>query len=262
MRVRLLGRTGLPGAPARGVPRRARQLEPGDDHDRPRVGGRDLPRAARRRDGRRGDRARAARRDPADTRRPDGAEPGGRARPARDRADRRRPGGDQPRRGPRALPVDGAFRRAADAAQHRRAHTRGGLPRARDRPAGVHARRHRGRRRLDAGAAARDDRARACDEPRRAGAGRGVSRGLAGARARGDVRRARQRRRRLLDREPRPDGRPHGRLLDDRAPADPSGPGLPGPARGGLRRPRAPSASRRAGRTSSSPSIPPARSSG
>ena len=53
LRVRLLGRAGLPGAPPRGLPRRARQLEPGDDHDRPRMGRRDLPRAARRRDGRR-----------------------------------------------------------------------------------------------------------------------------------------------------------------------------------------------------------------
>ena len=41
----------------------------------PELGRRDLPRAARRRDGRRGDRARAARRDPADARRPDGAQP-------------------------------------------------------------------------------------------------------------------------------------------------------------------------------------------
>ncbi len=65
------------------------------------------------------------------------------------------------------------------------------------------------------------------------------SRGLAGARARGDVRRARQRRRRLLDREPRPDGRPHRRLVDDRAAADAARPELPAPARGGLRCARA-----------------------
>ena len=47
---------------------------------------------------------------------------------------------------------DGARRRAADAAQHRRARARRRLPGARDRAAGVHARRHRRRRRLDAGA--------------------------------------------------------------------------------------------------------------
>ena len=51
VRVRLLGGAGLPGAAARGLPRDPRQLEPGDDHDRPRVGRRDLPRAARSRDG-------------------------------------------------------------------------------------------------------------------------------------------------------------------------------------------------------------------
>jgi carbamoyl-phosphate synthase small subunit len=77
------GAQAVPRAAARGLPRRARELEPGDDHDRPRVGRRDLPRAARRRDGRAGDRARAARRDPADARRPDGAQPRGRARAAR-----------------------------------------------------------------------------------------------------------------------------------------------------------------------------------
>ena len=47
VRVRLLRRAGMPRAPPRGLPRRARQLEPGDDHDRPGVGRRDLPRAAR-----------------------------------------------------------------------------------------------------------------------------------------------------------------------------------------------------------------------
>ena len=117
LRVRLLRRSGLPRAAARGLPRRARQLEPGHDHDRPRVGRRDLPRAARRRDGRRGDRARAARRDPADARRADGAQPRRRAGAARGRADRRRPGGDQPRRGPRALPR----RRCTASASRRRA---------------------------------------------------------------------------------------------------------------------------------------------
>ena len=68
-----------------------------------------------------------------------------------------------------------------------------------------------------------------------AGARRGVPGGLAGARARGDVRRARQRRRRLLDREPRPDGGPHGRLVDDRAAADAARPRLPAAARSGVR---------------------------
>ncbi len=90
------------------VPRRARQLEPGDDHDRPRVGRRDLPRAARRRDGGRDHRARAARCPAADARRADGAQPGGRALrggPARRRrADRRRSRGDPARRRPCRVP--------------------------------------------------------------------------------------------------------------------------------------------------------------
>ena len=50
VRVRLLGHPGVPRAARRGLPRRARELEPGDDHDRPRVRRRDLRRAARRRD--------------------------------------------------------------------------------------------------------------------------------------------------------------------------------------------------------------------
>ena len=49
LRVRLLGHPGVPGAARRGLPRRPRQLEPGDDHDRPRVRRRHLRRAARRR---------------------------------------------------------------------------------------------------------------------------------------------------------------------------------------------------------------------
>ena len=42
------GVPGLPRAERRGLPGRARELEPGDDHDRPGVGRRHLPRAARR----------------------------------------------------------------------------------------------------------------------------------------------------------------------------------------------------------------------
>ncbi len=50
-------------------------------------------------------------------------------------------------------------------------------------------------------------------------------------RARGGARQARQRRHRLLDREPRPDGRPHGRLGHGRAADDAVGRGLSGVAR-------------------------------
>ena len=53
LRVRLLRHPGLPGARAGGLPRHPRQLEPGHDHDRPRVRRRHLHRAARRRRARR-----------------------------------------------------------------------------------------------------------------------------------------------------------------------------------------------------------------
>src|SRR5574337_543887 len=49
-------------------------------------------------------------------------------------------------------------------------------------------------------------------------------------RARGRPRPDRQRRDRVLDREPRPDGRPHGRLGHGRAPDDAAGRGVPGAA--------------------------------
>ena len=183
----------------------------------------------------------------------------------RRRADRRRPGRDPARRGPRALP--------------RRRCTAVGLPDAArasssrsvadvDVPG---CRRSSGRRsRSAAPAAGSPGRRRSCaravaarprGEPGRPGARRGVPRRLAGARARGDVRRARQLRRRLLDREPRPDGRPHRRLVDGGAAADAARPDLPAAARGGLRDARARSASRPAARTSSSRTIPRAASS-
>ena len=54
--------------------------------------------------------------------------------------------------------------------------------------------------------------ARGLSEPDLAGARRGVGGGLGRVRARGHPRPPRQRRHRLLDREPRPDGRAHGRL--------------------------------------------------
>ena len=74
-RVRLLRRAGLQGAARGGLRGRARQLQPGDDHDRPGVRDRDLRRAAAARPGAPGDRARAPRRAAADARRPDRAQP-------------------------------------------------------------------------------------------------------------------------------------------------------------------------------------------
>ncbi len=83
VRVRLLGHAGVQGAAPRGVPGRARELEPGHDHDRPRVRRSHLHRAAHARVGPRGLRARAARRAAADARRADGAQRRGRARRSR-----------------------------------------------------------------------------------------------------------------------------------------------------------------------------------
>ena len=67
---------------------------------------------------------------------------------------------------------------------------------------------------------------------------------------------ARQRDRRLLDREPRPDGRPHRRLVDRRAAADARRPRVPAAPRGRVRDCARPSASRRAAPTCSSRSSP------
>ena len=65
-------------------------------------------------------------------------------------------------------------------------------------------------------------------EPDRPGAGRGVGARLGRVRARGRAGQARQRRDRLLDREPRSDGRAHRRLGDGRAADDPVRRGVPG----------------------------------
>ncbi len=118
VRVRLRGLPGAEGAARGRLPHDRRQLEPGDDHDRPRLRRRDLSRAARPRGRRRRARPRAARRAAADARRPDRAQPRDRARRRghprgpRRRAARRAGGRDPPRRGPRALPRGGAELRA------------------------------------------------------------------------------------------------------------------------------------------------------
>ena len=110
VRVRLLGHPGLPRAARGGLPRRPRQLEPGDDHDRPRLRRPHVHRAADARGAGGDHRARAARRRAADARRPDRpqhrdgalrAGPDRRARHAGD--DRRQRRGHRHRRGPRAV---------------------------------------------------------------------------------------------------------------------------------------------------------------
>ena len=147
---------------------------------------------------------------------------------------------DPPRGGSRALPGRRALGRPACAGvahrhRARRAPRRGA---ARRRTARVHARRARRRLRLDdrgARAPGGDRPSRVADRP---GARRGVRTRLGRVRARGDSRRGGQRRRRLLDREPRPDGRAHGRLGDRGAADDALRRGVPGaPRRGRSRRP-------------------------
>ena len=159
VRVRLLGHAGVPRAARRGLPRRARELEPGDDHDRPRVRRRDLRRAARRPDARAHHREGTPRRAAADARRPDRAQPrgraarGGRARRVRRRDDRRQRRGDPHRRGPPAVQDrDDGDRAAGPAVGHRVHRRRSATRRGRgrlpgDRPARVHPRRRRHRHR-------------------------------------------------------------------------------------------------------------------
>ena len=246
-RVRLLRRAGVQGPQGGGLRDRPGQLQPGDDHDRPRVRRRDLHRAAAARAGGGGHRARAPRRAAAHPRRPDGAEPGQGAARGRDagalrgRAHRRRLRRHRPRRGPRPLPPDDGDGGAEDAPQRDRhlvAQARA-LAR-RHRAAGhraprLHPRRARRRDRPQRGGVRADRRARAGRLAHRAGPDRPVGARLGRVRARGHARPARQRGDRLLDRERRSDGRPHRRQRDGGAPADPHRPPLPAPARPGHR---------------------------
>ena len=89
-----------------------------------------------------------------------------------------------------------------------------------DRPACVHARRPGRRSGADRDRAARSRLRGPRGEPDQPGPGRGVGARLGRVRARGDARPQRQRGRDLLDRERRPDGRPHRRLGHRRARPD------------------------------------------
>ena len=93
-------------------------------------------------------------------------------------------------------------------------------------------------------------------QPDHRGAPRGVDPRLEGVRARADARPARQRRGRLLDREPRPDGRAHRRLDHRRAGDDADRPRVPAAARHRASPSSARSASTPAAATSSSRSTP------
>ena len=131
VRVRLLGHAGVPRAPRRGLPRRPRELEPGDDHDRPRVRRRHLRRAARSRQRHAHHRAGAARRAAPHARRADRAQPrhraarGGCARAVRRRAHRRERRGDPHRREPPRVQGGDGGDRPRGAALGIRVHARG-----------------------------------------------------------------------------------------------------------------------------------------
>ena len=142
LRVRLLRRPGAQGAARGGLSHGARQLEPGHDHDRPGLGRRDLPRAARPR-GRDGGAAQAS--GPTRCcRRWAGQtalnlamelERAGVLAELEHRADRRLREGDPHGRGPRGVRAGDGLGRPARAALGDRAHARGGARRDRRRAA-------------------------------------------------------------------------------------------------------------------------------
>ena len=128
------------------------------------------------------------------------------------------------------VPKSGVAKTLDEATRHRRRRRLSG-----HHPSVVHARRRRRRHRLQHRRVRRARRARPRPEPGARNPGRRVGDRLEGIRARGDARRRRQLRRHLLDREHRPDGRPHRRLDHRRAGADAHRQGIPADAR-----PRAP----------------------
>ena len=238
----------MQGPQGGGLRDRPRQLEPGDDHDRPRVRRRDVHRAAAARPAGADHRARAPRCAAADARRPDGAQPGqgaarGRhARALRRRAHRRRLRRHRARRGPRPLPPDHGGGGAEDAAQRDRHVARrraGRAPRPRaavHRAPGLHPGWPRRRHRPHRGGLRAHRRARAGGVADRPDPARPVGPRLGRVRARGHARPPRQRRDRVLDRERRPDGRAHRRQRHRGAAADAHRPPLPARARPGHRR--------------------------
>ena len=243
-RVRLLRHPGGARAQGGGLPGRPGQLESRDDHDRPGAGRPDLHRAGHAGVGRQGDRAGAARRAAAHDGRPDraqrgdGAAAGRHAGPLRRGADRRQRARHPDRRGPRGV----RRRRCGGSASPRRqggrcGAWRRGSPRSR-RPAIPAILRPSFTLGGTGGGIAynlrrvRDDAAAGAGAVSGAlGAGGAERHRLEGVRARGDARRRRQRRDRLLHREPRPDGRAHRRLDHRGARDDAHRSRVPGDAR-------------------------------
>ena len=210
LRVRLLRRAGPAGAARGGLRDRPRQLQPGDDHDRPGLG---RPRPTSSRSTWRASPAccaasgptRCCRRWAARPRStwPWSCEARGRAGRARHRADRRLRRGHRDGRGPRGCSPRAMASVGLRCARSRdRPHgRRGAAPSlagdaaaaARD-PPGVHARRAGRRLRRHDRGARRRRRARRRGVADRPGAGRGVGLRLGRVRARGDPRPRRQRR--------------------------------------------------------------------
>ena len=249
LRVRLLGHAGLPGPGRGGLPGDPGQLQPGHHHDGPRHGGPDLHRAARPRGADRHHREGAAGRAAADPRRADRAEPHhavGRARrpgALRRRGDRRATRGDLDRRGQGPFQGSHGGHRPRGAPFRLRPLARGGGgDRGRDRlpdhgAPELHPRRQGDGHRRGRDALRPPGGGRVGRQPCRPDPGGEVDRGLEGVRARGDARRRRQLRGRLLHRELRPHGRAHGRLHHGGPGADADRCRVPGDARRRLRLP-------------------------
>ena len=228
VRIRLFRGAGVQGVEGRGLPDRAGQFEPGDDHDRPGTGRRHLYRADHPGHRRADHRPRAA---PIALLPTMGGQTAlntamalarsGVARALRGRADRRQRRGDRQGRGPPAVPPgDGPDRPRIAEKPARRLARRGdwrrcatvGLP-AIIRPSftlggtggGIAYNTEEFEEIVRGGL-------RASPTPR--GADRGIGARLEGVRARDRARPQRQLHRHLLDREHRPDGRPHRRFGD------------------------------------------------
>ena len=227
----------MQGAEGRGLPDRSGQFQSGDHHDRSGSGGRDLYRADhagdRRQDHRQGTPCCSRRLcAPADHGRTDRAQHhavapahgrAGKVRRADDRRDRR---SHRQGRRPQAVPPGDGEDRPLDAALAPNKDADPGVAGARryraagNHPTIVHARRHRRRHRLQQGGIHRDRRARHRRLANQRSADRGIGARLEGIRDGGGARQERQLHHRLLDREPRSDGRPYRRLDHGGAGAD------------------------------------------
>ena len=248
VRVRLLRDSGV-SRPARGgLPGHPRQLQSGDDHDRPGLRRPHVRRAADRAGADGDHRARTSRRRTPDARRTDrsqrrhGAVPRRCHRRRREAGDaRRRRRGDRHGRGPWAVQGRDARDRPRRAGLRGRPHRRRGARRAGhdraagDRAPGVHPRRARHRHCHDRRRVPPPGGRRAGRQPDQRNPHRAVDRRMEGVRARGDARPRRQLRDHLFDRERRPDGRAHRRLDHRRSRTDAERCRVPGDAQRRLR---------------------------